>query len=210
MAWVSIERHFFVFYPRLLIGAQWKKWTYHFGPIVCCILWPSLWYIVFIVISPTCTKVWNFDQVICGVPCYSITNGGTYKILELIVNIVIPLMIIIISNLALITRVIYEKISRHQGVQWRRHRKMAFQLWFISSLYLFGRLPLTLTQLIRIIVMSSFFNDQLATIFFLVYFIPLLLPMVCLGVFPEIINSTREAIERQRRNRVAATRTIQT
>jgi hypothetical protein len=210
MAWASIERHFFIFYPRLLLGAQWKKWAYHFIPILLSFVWPSLWYLALVVISPTCTKTWNFDEVICGVPCYSVTNGGTYKIWELIFNTVIPLLIIIFANLALVTRVIYEKISRHQDVQWHRHRKMAFQLWFISSLYLTGWLPLTLTQLIRITVNSSFFNDQLATIFFLVYLIPLLLPIVCLGVFPEVLNSAREAIGRQRRNRVVATRTLQT
>jgi hypothetical protein len=202
MAWASIERHFFVFHPRLLGGARWKKWTYHFGPILFCILWPSLWHLALVVIIPDCVNVWNFDQVICGIPCYQSANGGIYGILDLVFNIAIPLGIIIVSNLALITRVIYEKISRHQVVHWRRHYKMAFRLWFISSLYLACWLPLTLTQLIRITFMSSFMIDQRETIVFLVYFIPLLLPVVCLGVFPEIIKSIRTAVGRQTRNRV--------
>ncbi len=105
---------------------------------------------------------------------------------------------------------IYEKISRHQVVHWRRHYKMAFQLWFISSLYLACWLPLALTQLIRITAMSSFMIDQRETIVFLVYFIPLLLPVVCLGVFPEIINSIRTAVGRQTRNRVGTVELLTT
>jgi hypothetical protein len=210
MAWTSIERHFFVFHPRLLVGAQWKKWTYHFGPIIFCILWPSLWYLALVVVTPDCDNVWDFDQVICGIPCFEITNNEIYGSLDLLFNIAIPLCIIIVANLALIARVIYETISRHQVIHWRRHCKMAFQLWFISSLYLAGWLPFALTQLIQITAIPSFMVDQLETIFSLVYFIPLLLPVVYLGVFPQIMKNIRTAIGRQRRNRVDIIRVLPT
>lgn len=166
MAWTSIERHFFIFYPRLLLGAWWKKWIYHFGPILFCILWPPLWYILVVIIRPSCINAWDYNQAVCDMPCYASTNGGIYAILELMFSIVIPLGIIIFSNIALISRVIYEKIARHQVVNWGHHRKMAFHLWFISSLYFTAWLPLTLTQLIRITTIPSFLDDQLASIFF--------------------------------------------
>jgi hypothetical protein len=94
------------------------------------------------------------------------------------------------------------RISRHQVVNWRRHRKMAFQLWLISSLYLAGWVPLTIVLVIRIIALPSFLDDQLATMIYTINFIPLLLPFICLGVFPEIIKSIREIFRRQQRNQV--------
>ncbi len=134
-AWASIERHFFIFHPTFMLGAPWKKWMFHLGPIILCILCPALWYMVLVVISPMCTSVWDFDSVICSLPCYETTDDGIYGIIDTILAIVIPLIALILANMILIVRVIYMRISRHQVVNWRRHRKMAFQLWLISSLY---------------------------------------------------------------------------
>ena len=189
MAWASGERHFFVFYPRLLIGATWKRWTYHWVPVLICILFPAIWYLILVVMPPNCVNEWYFDQVACGVPCFNSVIDSIYGVLDLALNIFLPLAVIIISNLALITRVIYEKISRRQVVNWRRHRKMAFQLWFISSLYLTGWMPFSITNIVQRTVSPSFMVDQLGTILFFIYFVPLLFPFVCLGAFPEIIRS---------------------
>ena len=128
MAWASLQRYFFIFHSRFLLGACWKKWIYHFIPIILCLLWPSLWYMAVVVISPNCTNTWNFNQVICDVPCFTTIDGGLFGVLHLLLNVLIPLCIIISANLTLITRVISEKRSRNQIVEWRRHRKMTFQL----------------------------------------------------------------------------------
>jgi len=210
MAWASIERHIFIFNSRLFLGAQWKKWIFHFIPILVCIVGPSLWYMALVIITPNCMNVWDFNHVLCGVPCFTYTNNGIYGLFNLVFINVVPLSIITLSNVALIARVTYEKISRHQVINWRRHHKMTFQLWLISSLYLAGWLPLILTILIQTIVTPSFMVDQLETIMFMVYFIPLLLPIVCLGVFPEIITNIRETITRQRRNRVGIIKVLPT
>jgi hypothetical protein len=42
MAWASVERHFFIFHSRFLLGAWWKKCLYHVILILICLLWPSL------------------------------------------------------------------------------------------------------------------------------------------------------------------------
>jgi hypothetical protein len=79
-------------------------------------------------------------------------------------------------------------MSRHRVINWRRHRKMVLQLWIVSSLYMAFWLPMTITQLIQITVMPSFMIDQLETILYVVYFIPIFLPMICLSALPELVK----------------------
>ncbi|UJR16807.1 hypothetical protein I4U23_003706 [Adineta vaga] len=202
MAWASIERYFFIFYPRFLLGTCWKIWLYHFIPILFCILWPSLWYFAVAVISPDCENKWEYNRVICGVPCFTSVHGGIVGVLHLLFNVLIPIIILVSTNITLITRVIYEKLSRNQIVNWRRHRKMAFQLWFVSSLYMTGWLPLTFVGLIQFTVQPKFMLEQLSTIYFILYFVPLLLPFVCACLFPDVIKVTRESVKRRIANRV--------
>ncbi|CAF1198631.1 unnamed protein product [Adineta ricciae] len=203
MAWASIERYFFIFYPRFLLGEWWKKWCFHFIPIYLCILWPSSWYFAVSVISPGCVNVWQFDQVICGVPCFTMIYGGILGVLHLLLNIMIPIFVIVATNIALISRVICEKFARRQIVNWPRQRRMAFQLWFVSSLYMTGWLPLTFTGLVQFTGRPTFMMEHLSNIYFALYFVPLLLPIVCLCLFPDVVKITRELLKRRRINRVA-------
>ncbi len=124
---------------------------------------------VVVVISPNCTTIWNFNFLNCGYPCYFTTNSlGQF---DFIFNIAFPILMIIVANLTLIIRIIYRKISHHQGINWKRHRKMVIQLWIISSLYMAFWLPLVIMQTIQVTVMPSFMIDQTETIMFLVYFV---------------------------------------
>ncbi|UJR17866.1 hypothetical protein I4U23_004765 [Adineta vaga] len=179
-----------------------EKWIFHFIPILLCMLWPGSWHFAVIVISPDCVNVWDFNQVICGNPCFQTVHGGILGVLHLVLNIMIPIIIIVTTNITLISRVIYEKLARHQAVTWRRHRRMAFQLWFVSSLYMIGWLPLTLIGFVRFTGYPGFMYEHLSTIYFLLYFVPLLLPIVCLCVFPNAIKSTRDLLQRRINSRV--------
>jgi phosphatidylglycerophosphate synthase len=157
---------------------------------------------VLIVISPMCTNVWDFNIIICGVPCYQLIDNRVYAILDTMF-VIIPLSFLTLANIVLMARVVYEKNARRQAVDWRRHRKMAFQLLFISSLYLACWLPLAISLLSRLISLPSVLNEQYSTLIYILNFIPLLLPFVCLNVFPEITHSIRDFLRKQRRNRVA-------
>ena len=207
MAWASVERYFFIFYPRFLLGGWWKKWLYHIVPIVLCILFPSAWYLSVSVISPDCVNTWDFDQVICGIPCFTTVHGGVLGVLHLLLNIMIPILIVVTANIALITRVIGERIARNQSVRWYRHRKMAFQLWFVSSLYMTGWLPLTFTGLVQFTGHPKFMLEHLSTIYFSLYFVPLFLPVVCLCLFPDVIKLVHQSLRRQMKTRVSPTTT---
>ena len=203
MAWASIERHFFVFHSHTIMRVRWKIWILHFIPIFLCFIWILAFHFVFIVISPTCINTWTFDENMCGIACFFTDDNGVYGMVEFMVNVVFPLAMITFANIALIVRVIYQKVSHHQLVNWRRHRKMTFQLWLISSLYLAFWLPFTLSKLIQYTIMPTFFLDQYDTMLFILYFIPLLLPIVCLNTYPELLKKIRGIVRRRtRRNRI--------
>lgn len=210
MAWASIERHLFVFHSHTIMRVRWKIWLLHYIPIFLCFIWIFTFHFVFIIISPTCTNTWSFDQNVCGIACFFVANNGVYGMFEFFVNIVFPLATITLANITLIVRVIYQKISHHQMVNWRRHRKMTFQLWLISSFYLAFWLPFTLSQLIRYTITTTFFIEQYDTMLFIIYFIPLLLPIVCLNTYPELLEKIHRILRRRmRRNRIGLP-TIQT
>ncbi|CAF1096762.1 unnamed protein product [Adineta steineri] len=95
-------------------------------------------------------------------------------------------------------------MSRQQGVNWRRHRRMVLQLWVMSSLHLGLWLPLVTTTLIEMNIQPSFMIDHLETMQFAPYFIPLFLPMICLSSQPELVSKIKNLIRIRRMNRVSA------
>ncbi|CAF1524639.1 unnamed protein product, partial [Adineta steineri] len=70
----------------------------------------------------------------------------------------------------------------------------------ISSLYIGFWLPDIITVLVQITILPSFMDQQLETMEFVVYFIPLLLPMVCLTALPELMKKLKNIITRPQLN----------
>ena len=207
MAWISVERHIFIFQPRAMTQGRWRKWMFHYTPIVLCLLWTPIFYMVIVVVSPFCTTVWDFNAVICGVPCYlTVDFLGQF---DFIFNIASPIIIMMLANVALVIRVIRQKRALHQAINWRHHRRMVLQLWIVSSLYMAFWFPLTVTQFVQITVMPSFMIDQLETILFLVYFTPLFLPMICLSTLPELVKTMMAVVKRAKRNVVGVVAVIE-
>lgn len=200
MASISIERHVLIFHPQGAFQTPWRKWLFHYIPIIACVAWPPLFYLLIVVISPLCSTEWTYLEFNCGVPCYfTVYFVGQF---DFLFNIVAPLGLIIVANVLLVIRVIYQKISRHQPVNWRRQRKMTVQLWTISSLYLAFWLPITIVQLIQLTAIPTFMLDQVTTLLFCIYFVPLLLPMVCLSTLPDLVKKMLRFVGWRRTNTV--------
>ncbi|CAF1501526.1 unnamed protein product [Adineta steineri] len=202
MAWISIERHLLIFHEHTIFQVRWKKWIFHFLPIAFCVMWGPLFFLFVVVITPFCTNVWIFSLPLCGFPCY-----GGEKILhkfDFIFNILFPILIIMLANITLIIRVLYQKMSRQRVINWRRHLKMMLQLWIVSSLYMGFWLPLVITLFIEMTTQPLFMINQLETMQFAPYFVPLFLPMVCLTTQPELIRKIKNFIREMRpMNRVS-------
>jgi hypothetical protein len=198
MAWISLERHILIFRPHAMLEAPWKKWIFHIIPIILCLIWTPAFYFVIVVISPHCSNIWDFNTLLCDIPCYySVTALAQF---DFTLNLLFPIMMIMFANLTLVIRVIYQKISRKQVIHWQRHRKMVLQLWIVSSLYMGFWLPLTITEFIQFTAMPSFMIDQLEIMEFVVYFIPLFLPMICLSTLPELVKKIMDVIPTRQTN----------
>ena len=194
MASISVERHILIFYSQEMLQTPWRKWLFHFCPIILSVAWPCFFYILVVVISPFCSTEWTFQEFNCGVPCYFMVYFvGQF---DFLFNIVTPLAVIILANILLIIRVVYHRTSHHQPVTWRRHRKMTIQLGTVSSVYLAFWLPITIVQMIQITVLPSFMLDQVETLLFLIYFVPLLSPMVCMTTLPDLLKRIVRLIRR--------------
>ncbi|CAF3689020.1 unnamed protein product [Rotaria sp. Silwood1] len=210
MTWISIERHVIIFQPNTILQKPWKKWMFHFIPLILCLIYTPTLYFVLIVISPYCNTLWDFNYISCGSPCYFTTNFlGQF---DFIFNVALPVFVIALANLSLLSRVIYQKMSHNQIIRWRNHRKMVIQLWIISSLYMACWLPVTIVSLIQITVIPSFMADQMDVISFSIYLIPLFLPIICLSTFPDLIQKIVNTIGIRGRNIIGIaniTRTVE-
>ena len=198
MAWISIERHLLIFHSHSIQNlAPWKQKLLHTAPLISCTVWGPLYYLLTIVISPVCTNQWRYDSLLCGLPCYLLTNFGTF---DLFFDIIIPVSIIFLSNLALFLRIVYRNtigLGRIRNRN-RRHRKMAFQLGLISFVYLVVWMPLSILQLGLIYVSPTFLLDYFDISNFLVYIVPLILPMIYLMSLPELWKKVKNIVFPQR------------
>ncbi len=132
----------------------------------------------------------------CGAPCYVInrTNLFTY---EIIGTIVFPVLIILIGNLFLIFRVVYQKRQHHAA--WRRQRKLTMQLLIIALIYILFWFPLAINGLVYAFSFS-YLSQQIQTNYFifLVYMVPILLPFILLATLPELIKKIFRKQQQQR------------
>ncbi|UJR35244.1 hypothetical protein I4U23_028008 [Adineta vaga] len=186
MVWISIERHLLVFHSQILLQGRWKKWILNIIPIFICLIWPPIAYLNLVVFPSQCTNTWDFHTLLCGPPCYTFTSFlGIY---DFVFNVCIPLFINILVNFLLIIRIIKGKVSRQQAVNWRRNRKMILQFWAISTLHLALWSPLVTVSLIQMSGMPTFMADQYTTLEYVLYYMPLLLPITCLCAIPELVT----------------------
>ena len=197
MAWISFERHLLIFHSNVIRGAgPWKRRLMQIFPLVICSFWGPMYYLLTVVISPMCTSTWFFDSLLCGVPCYLTTSWGTF---DLFFDVIFPVIIIFLTNLALFLRVVYRQtmvVGRIQN-NWKRQRKMAIQLGMISFVYLAVWIPLSIAQLGQIYISPSFLAQQLDTFNFLVYIVPLILPFLCLISMSELIETFKTILIRR-------------
>jgi hypothetical protein len=191
MAWISIERHLLIFHSGFLrnLGAR-KRRLLRIVPLVLCIVWGPIYYCIVVIISPMCENTRYFDSLLCGMPCYLMTNWGTF---DLFFDVIFPVLIISIFNLALLVRVINQSLMTVGRVQnnWRKQRKLALQLGMISFVYLAVWIPLCIAQLGQIYIDPNFLLAESDTFNFLVYLVPLVLPLVCLTSMHEIIEKCK-------------------
>ncbi|CAF1153549.1 unnamed protein product [Adineta steineri] len=188
MATISIQRHVIVFQAHVF-NNRWYRYLFHHIPLLFCIVYPVTLYLIIIIFAPCDGTQWDYTSNVCGLAnCYMVYNPplATY---DWGVDNGLPIVVITIANVALLVRVIRQKLRRQGTVSWKKQRRMTVQLLSISLLYFIAWLPGIVVAVIQQLFIPGFLAEiQVEYIFYLTYMICLFVPWVCLGLFPEFIK----------------------
>ena len=193
----SIQRHILVFHSRLLHGSR-KRWILHYIPLIFAVFYPTIFSGILIFIYP-CEYIYIEDYPVCSSPCYR------YEIvlsqIDWALNFVSPIIILIIANIALVSRVIYsmDKFRRPQTRAWKKRRKLILQLLSIALLYIIGWGPGTILSIVEALFLPTIFIDipGLSYLSSLSYFICPLQPFICIFALPELLNFIKSKLKRR-------------
>jgi hypothetical protein len=187
LAWGSIERHILVFHSRQLLRTQRQRFFIHYLPLIIISIY-LLGFYIGVIFFPPCENIFDFESLACGLsPCYE--EISYLNIWDYLGNGIICAFIETIFSMALLIRILWQKHRARQRVNWRKHRKMAFQLLPVSCLSLTIVFPLSLLAVIQQIGGPSMTNFGAAVqpyLFYLYTFVVFLLPFICLVNLPEL------------------------
>ena len=110
-----------------------------------------------------------------------------------LVNQILPNAMIVLFNVLLLVRILWQKYRLHQAMQWRKHRKMTIQLLSISLLYLIFACPNTLFLFMYLCGLPDTAGSDFkrwAEVFS--YYLMLLFPFVCIFSQPETSSANKE------------------
>ena len=197
-ATVSVQRHMMIFNSHWLRQHR-KLWLLHYLPLIVSMMYPAVFYTVFIYLYP-CTTAINENSLLCPLPCYTVTF--MINQVDWIVNTIVPVLTIVAANLALAVRVMYSlrKFHRQRSRTRNRQKKLALQLFAFSSLFIIGWVPTTVVFAIEIYLVPDLF-DRYPNLYYVgnsSYFICPLLPFVCLFALPEVIQFVKRRLAQRR------------
>jgi hypothetical protein len=197
MATISIQRHIFVFQANLF-NVRLYRYLFHHIPLLFCIIYPIILYLIIVVFYPCDGTQWDYSSNACDLAnCYLVYNKvlTTY---DWVVDTGLPTVVLIVSDVALVVRTIRQKIRRQRIISWRKQRRMTLQLLSISSLYFIAWFPNLVIGLVQEFILPTFLIEiQVDYIFYLTYLVCLLIPWVCLGLFPEFTKWIQNDLIRQ-------------
>lgn len=182
VAWASFERHILIFHGRLL-RQKWKKICFYYMPPLVLIIYVMSFYIYVFFLLP-CESYFYIENQRCNYPCF--LSNPVLNMWQAILHSMFPTICIIVFSFSLIIRVYRSRTHHQQLVNWRKYRKMLFQLISISSLYLSINFPYFIISILDITGLFGWTEIALECLGFFVYFNPLLLPFICLTSLPKI------------------------
>ncbi|CAF0964863.1 unnamed protein product [Adineta ricciae] len=183
MATISVQRHVTIFHPNIFQTFK-KSILFFYLPLAFSVAYPIIFYVYAVLLYPCDGAQWDYSIIACGyMNCYY--NNNKLAVFDWVVHNILPIVVIILANVTLITRVIVGKLRRNQAIHWRQQRTMTLQLLSISSLYVVAWSPTIIVGLIQQATSINFGDVQAAYITDLIYLSCLLLPWVCLGQLPE-------------------------
>ncbi|CAF4068782.1 unnamed protein product [Rotaria sordida] len=183
-AYASIERHILIFHSNWVSTKKRRFWVHYF-PLTSVLIYKIVYY-VWIILFPFCEEVIR-QSPFNGVPMSCVLGVPFFYKYNTISHQFVPVGLIIILNIALFLRVIWQKTRMNRSVEWRKQRKMTTQLLSASILYFIFMGPRTLFQFCRFLGLET--NDILVLYYhsaFFANYIMFLFPFVCCGSIPEV------------------------
>jgi hypothetical protein len=185
MAWGSVERHLLIFYSTLFVTRR-QRILFHYIPLLSmAFIYPFISNIVISLLYP-CKNQFNMVSLFCGYTCaLKIQSVALYA---RIAHNFVPTFIVVGSTVTLIVRVIMQRrqVQRDQ-FKWRRYRRMIIQLLALATLFLILTMPATLVSIVQNCCQPTFAASvQIPYLNFLVRFLTIFMPFICLSLLPEI------------------------
>lgn len=193
---ISIQRHILIFNAACFNRPR-CRFLLHYIPLILCLLCPTIGYFILLYLYP-CQNSSDEYLVYCPSPCYS-WNRILYHI-DWILDTIVPVGGIIISNLVLIFRVIrsLRKLRGKRSLMLKRQRKLTIELLVISSLYALGWGPSTVVGVIQDLFVPDIFErvPTLSYTYYMSYFVCPLQPFLYLIMSSEIMAFIKQGIQR--------------
>jgi hypothetical protein len=197
MVWAAIERHLLVFHAHLYNTSK-HRLLFHYLPLITIFVYLIFFYSTAIFLIP-CEQQFDFTQPLCGFPCY--TGQPKISLYDLFAHTWLPLVLDIFLDICLVLRAMCRKRVGlyQQGVQWRKYRKMIFQLLLISSLYTTCQTSYAVVLFIQLLGGWPDFAAYIQIVYFYYFFwlLTLLLPFVCIGCLPEVVKKIKGSFTRR-------------
>jgi hypothetical protein len=197
-AWATVERHILIFHDQLLSTRK-KRFFVHYLPPVVITIYCLLYYsIVFFVVQ--CTNDFNNIITPLFVPC-AYQNNSLFMY-ETIVHAILTVLTIVISSVALLLRVLWQRHRTHRQIDWRRHRKMTIQLLSISIVYIIFLFPYALITICQLCGLSTDAVVQVLSVMtFFTYYALFLVPIACISLLPELRNKLMKILQLRQQQR---------
>ncbi|CAF1245999.1 unnamed protein product [Adineta ricciae] len=136
LAWSSFERHILIFHSSLS-NTRRKRLIFHYFPLTFLVTYLGVFYI-YAIFFASCENQYDYGSPVCGAyPCY--LTIPLLAVWDSVGHGTLPAFLIIIFNIGLLWRIIWQK--RHHHRNWRKFRKMALQLLSIAFIYIFINFP---------------------------------------------------------------------
>jgi hypothetical protein len=199
MAWASMERHIFVFYPNLF-RTKTKRIYFHYIPLAICILYPAIFYFVMFFILP-CPYSFYYAYKTCS--RYScIIQFRWASLWDNIAHYIVPAFVTVIFSVLLFIRVVYKRYRARGQIDWRNYKKMTAQLLPIAVLYLAMQFPpMIFYTLYAAGVPYSVGSDYYSDGYYFTYWVVLLTPFATVISLPNLKTKFLKLLF-WRRNRV--------
>jgi hypothetical protein len=109
IAWISVERYLLIYHEHFI---NCHRIAFHYFPLVFLILYLTSFYVGLVIFYP-CQEVYNVYDYLCTGPCYIFEN--TPLLIDWSINSIFVIFVAIISNLALLIRIIVQT-QRMKGI----------------------------------------------------------------------------------------------